>query len=844
MAGRVQQDSFIDDSDESCPLCVEEFDISDRNFKPCPCGYQVCQFCYNNIKNNMNGLCPACRRPYDDQTIEWKVISPEEFKADLQKQARKKADIRQKEAQKREVESLNRKHLSGLRVVQKNLVYVTGLTPRIREEDLLHTLRGDQYFGQYGKIVKIVVSKSKDPGLGNQPLGVYVTFARKQDAETCIAAVDGSDNGGRTLRAQFGTTKYCSAYLRNEPCTNKNCMFLHEPGEEKDSFTRQDLSSINVVSTQRPAQTSAGPSSSHTQPPQPQPPVQQSSHGGGPAAESMIRDASKEGATSPTESNDSSALPSTASWATKGQQQRSRRTSQAASTSTSSPQAGSVAVASQSRHGSRSEGTSGAALMPQEQQTTDQVRATPENRGAPSPLLHDCLKSITSPQFKFIFAKSMFTPDEYDAIANHPPLFDPHGGAKRRAIREAEEKDRLKDDEQAQKVVQTATETQPDEVHASGSLQLGGEPEDRSENREPEGPRDPFRSSLPERLRATNQPPQQSLNVNALQGPNFAQNYRQNGALSNLAINGRGLTPSQQQHLLLLKSNSPQSSTFGDQLPQSLNQNQHQQSTAFQNQAQQQLSQGHGRQTSRYTFGNDPQSTSNYIKPAANATLMAQQSSMMPSGASNQGPAAQNQQHQQQQHQAGGQFYGNSMQGPPPGLKSAGTPPMSGGGMFSQGHGFASGLGGGLGLGGNNETKSEQYREALRTRGTAGGGGMSQALDSGKRESMFPSFLQQYPTSSTPAPVPGHLGSLYGPQPGAFQDYGLQKQKKKGKKHRHANTSSFGGGGVVDLADPSILQARMQQQSGTSAGQGLFNGQGQGGYNPANMMYGGSFGRW
>ena len=122
------------------------------------------------------------------------------FKADVQKQARKKAEIRQKEAQKREVESLNRKHLSGLRVVQKNLVYVVGLNPRIREEDLLQTLRGEQYFGQYGKIIKIVVSKAKDGAQGNQPLGVYVTFARVQDAERCIAAVDGSENGGRTLR--------------------------------------------------------------------------------------------------------------------------------------------------------------------------------------------------------------------------------------------------------------------------------------------------------------------------------------------------------------------------------------------------------------------------------------------------------------------------------------------------------------------------------------------------------------------------------------------------------------------------------------------------------------------
>ena len=115
-------------------------------------------------------------------------------------QARKKAAARQKEAERRQVETLSRKHLAGLRVVQKNLVYVVGLNPKIREEDLLQTLRGDQYFGQYGKIVKIVVSKTKEGSGGNQSIGVYVTFARKQDAASCIAAVDGSQNGERTLR--------------------------------------------------------------------------------------------------------------------------------------------------------------------------------------------------------------------------------------------------------------------------------------------------------------------------------------------------------------------------------------------------------------------------------------------------------------------------------------------------------------------------------------------------------------------------------------------------------------------------------------------------------------------
>lgn len=41
MASR--QDQVIDDDEpDTCPLCIEELDLSDRGFRPCPCGYQVC----------------------------------------------------------------------------------------------------------------------------------------------------------------------------------------------------------------------------------------------------------------------------------------------------------------------------------------------------------------------------------------------------------------------------------------------------------------------------------------------------------------------------------------------------------------------------------------------------------------------------------------------------------------------------------------------------------------------------------------------------------------------------------------------------------------------------------
>src|ERR1700742_961914 len=98
-----------------------------------------------------------------------------QHKQNLAQQAKEKAAARQKEAQKREADHLSRKHLAGLRVRQKNLVYVTGLKPKATGEKLVEALRGKDFFGQYGDIVKIVVSKSKDNAqIPNQPVAIYI----------------------------------------------------------------------------------------------------------------------------------------------------------------------------------------------------------------------------------------------------------------------------------------------------------------------------------------------------------------------------------------------------------------------------------------------------------------------------------------------------------------------------------------------------------------------------------------------------------------------------------------------------------------------------------------------
>jgi CCR4-NOT transcription complex subunit 4 len=239
--------------------------------------------------------------------------------------------------------------------------------------------------------------------------------------------------------------------------------------------------------------------------------------------------------------------------------------------------------------------------------------------------------------------------------------------------------------------------------------------------------------------------------------------------------------------------------------------------------------QGHARQSSRFSFAND----SNPKNPA-NQRMMGQQTSMMQTSSPN--PLAT----PTTRHGLGDQFFASGVQGPPPGLRSAGTPPVSGGGMFAQGHGFTTAMNSNLGHGAKQDSNADLMREFMRS-GRGGAGGV-QAHEAQKREFLSP-FLQQHNTPPPLAPVSGLLGPLYGQQTGPHQDPGPLKQKKRGKKHRHANTSS-GGGGVVDPADPSILQARMHQAGASAGQQGLYGSQGQGGYNQASMMYGAGFGRW
>lgn len=717
----------------------------------------------------MNGLCPACRRPYNDEDIEYKLITPEETAAHKARQAQKQKKTQaalQKEKQKAEADNLSRKHLAGLRVVQKNLVYVTGLNPTNQEDQLLQTLRGEDYFGQYGKIIKIVVSKAKDLSHPNS-VGVYVTFERKEDAQKCINAVDGTKNQERTLRAQFGTTKYCSAYLRGENCTNRSCMFLHEPGEANESYSRADLSALNAGSSNN--------NSGRAPPPQSQQPIAS-------ASQPASHQATLERSGSPP--TDRPALPSSASWATRPtQQQSSRVESRSTSGTMDSPAPAPAMPATAHLDLSRqSQPSIPVSEIAASAPAANDAPQPPHSRGRttqdPSPLF-TLIKHLNIDDLKFTFPIISDSQSEDDITNSYPPLFDVYAGAKRRSRRQREEEQRLMNQE-AQAFQQPPAMDEDEHLELSGSLQLGGEPEERRLSSQPQ-------SAI--------QPPGQE---------GLLDRRFQFGGISSPPGIDRGFGLQQHQQASNQSVSSPSA--------QNLYMNGFQQQNGF---SQHSNPPGHQRNASRYSFANES-TASTAVKPVANAKLLTQQSSMMPSVGTSQFAG------QQQPHS--NQFYTNNVQGPPPGLKATGTPPVSGGMTFGQGHGFATG---GLQYGANipgRNANEEMMRNLLRGRESSISGGTEAA----KREfNSFPKYsTSAFPTAGSYPAGPPSFASL-----SSFS--GEEKQrKKKSKKHRHAHTASSGGIGDGPMSsDSHVLQARYGQGAGSA-----FGGQ-HAGSSTSNSMY-------
>jgi len=222
------------------------------------------------------------------------------------------------------------------------------------------------------------------------------------------------------------------------------------------------------------------------------------------------------------------------------------------------------------------------------------------------------------------------------------------------------------------------------------------------------------------------------------------QRFQFGGVSSPAGISERGLTPQQHQQLLLQTMKSPSPGSQGTYMNQA--------NGAFQQTGH---APGHQRNVSRFSFANDS-SASTAVKPVANQKLMSQQSAMMPPNGINHFGG--------QQHAQGGQFFTSNVQGPPPGLKASGTPPVSGGMTFGQGHGFTTGgIQYGSNVGGRN-VNEEMMRDLLRGRNASVTGSDAAKLDAADghllQSRLQHSALSGGPFMNTP---PAPAGGMYNP---------------------------------------------------------------------------------
>ncbi|KAK4430847.1 putative general negative regulator of transcription C16 [Sesamum alatum] len=190
-------------------------------------------------KDETEGRCPACRTIYDKE----KIVA---MQANCQRTMTKSSNRKAKPPKAKPKANEAKKDLTNVRVIQRKMAYVIGLPLSLADEDVLVR---KEYFGQYGKVTKVSLSRTSGAAVQqfiNDTCSVYITYFKEEEALQCIQSVHGFVLEGRILRASFGTAKYCHAWLKNMPCNNPTCLYLHSIGADEDSFGKDEVAAVHT----------------------------------------------------------------------------------------------------------------------------------------------------------------------------------------------------------------------------------------------------------------------------------------------------------------------------------------------------------------------------------------------------------------------------------------------------------------------------------------------------------------------------------------------------------------------------------------------------------------------
>ena len=138
------------------------------------------------------------------------------------------------------------------RIIQKNLVYIIGLSSELIKME--SNLKSFEYFGQYGKINKLVINKNKiynSNGPNGPSYTCFITYSTEAESSLAILSLDKSIIDNHEIKANYGTTKYCLNFLKNSECKNKDCIYLHKLASQKDIVSREQMNTDKDIFPQQ-----------------------------------------------------------------------------------------------------------------------------------------------------------------------------------------------------------------------------------------------------------------------------------------------------------------------------------------------------------------------------------------------------------------------------------------------------------------------------------------------------------------------------------------------------------------------------------------------------------------
>jgi CCR4-NOT transcription complex subunit 4 len=146
----------------------------------------------------------------------------------------------------KKIDTVLAQKMTNYRIIQKNLVYVIGLSEKLTNKELLGKY---DYFGQYGQILKIIVNKHKAYYGENQKkpsYSAYISYSSPSEAASAILAIDSVTVDDSLIRASFGTTKYCTFFLKNLDCPNKECLYMHSLADDEVIVNKDEFNSTTT----------------------------------------------------------------------------------------------------------------------------------------------------------------------------------------------------------------------------------------------------------------------------------------------------------------------------------------------------------------------------------------------------------------------------------------------------------------------------------------------------------------------------------------------------------------------------------------------------------------------